>query len=144
MSDEGSRGESTGAVRSVGFIGLGNMGGRMARCLVSGGHDVLGFDTRPENIDDSGSRAAGSAKEVAAASDIVLLSLPHSRVVESVVRGDGGILANCRPGQIVVDLSTSEPRSTVALAAELAGDDVRAELEAYREDLKKVDRKSVV
>ncbi|MCZ4535946.1 NAD(P)-dependent oxidoreductase [Gordonia terrae] len=120
MSDEGSRGESTGAVRSVGFIGLGNMGGRMARCLVSGGHDVLGFDTRPENIDDSGSRAAGSAKEVAAASDIVLLSLPHSRVVESVVRGDGGILANCRPGQIVVDLSTSEPRSTVALAAELA------------------------
>jgi 3-hydroxyisobutyrate dehydrogenase len=105
----------------VGFIGLGNMGGRMSRCLVDAGHEVVGFDPDASRVSAAGARAAGSPAEVtAAAGDVVLLSLPDSRVVERVMRGDDGVLSALHSGQIVVDLSTASPRSTVALHEEAA------------------------
>lgn len=100
---------------SLGFIGLGNMGGRMASCLVRGGHPVLGYDTRPGNITACGATPAGSVAQVARSADVVLLSLPDSKVVESVVLGEDGLLAHARDGQIVIDLSTSAPASTIRL-----------------------------
>ena len=96
----------------IGFIGLGNMGGRMARCIARGGREVLGFDAREESIISAGATVADSGAAVMDASDIVLLSLPDSHVVEAVIYGDNGLLARARPGQIVVDLSTSAPAST--------------------------------
>jgi 3-hydroxyisobutyrate dehydrogenase len=96
----------------IGFIGLGNMGGRMTRCIVNAGREVLGFDARAENIAAAGATAAASPGDVAAGSDLVLLSLPDSRVVETVVYGDDGLLSHARAGQIVVDLGTSSPDST--------------------------------
>jgi 3-hydroxyisobutyrate dehydrogenase len=107
--------------RRVGFIGLGNMGGRMTRRLVGAGHAVLGYDPVPGRAAAAGAAAAGSVTEVASGSDCVLLSLPDSAVIESVVRGPGGILAAGRPGQVVVDLSTAAPSSSIALHGELAG-----------------------
>ena len=104
---------------SIGFIGLGNMGGRMTRRIVDAGVEVLGFDARTENISPTGASAATSAAEVADRSDIVFLSLPDSHVVEAVVLGDGGVAANVRPGTIVVDLSTSAPASTRRIHDEL-------------------------
>ncbi|GIE06926.1 NAD(P)-dependent oxidoreductase [Paractinoplanes durhamensis] len=104
----------------IGFAGLGNMGGRMSACIVRAGHPVLGYDLAAENVAAAGAKAAGSIGEVAAGSDIVLLSLPDSHVVESVVLGDDGVLAHARPGQIVVDLSTAAPDSTTRLHALLA------------------------
>ncbi len=96
----------------IGFIGLGNMGGRMTACILRAGKDVLGFDAKTENIGAVGATAAASAAAVIEGSDVVLLSLPDSRVVEAVVFGDDGLLAHARAGQVVVDLSTSAPEST--------------------------------
>jgi 3-hydroxyisobutyrate dehydrogenase len=103
--------------RQLGFIGLGNMGGRMTRRLVDAGIAVLGFDTAPDRAAACGARAAASIKEAVAFADVVLLSLPDSHVVEAVVEGADGVLANCRAGQTIVDLSTASARSTMRLSA---------------------------
>lgn len=103
----------------VGFIGLGNMGGRMTRCIVDAGVPVIGFDARPENVTDAGATPAGSVEELMDSADVILLSLPDSNVVESVVYGASGIAAHARAGQVVVDLSTSAPSSTRRIHADL-------------------------
>ncbi|KQR81470.1 3-hydroxyisobutyrate dehydrogenase [Burkholderia sp. Leaf177] len=100
----------------VGFIGLGNMGGRMTRRLVDAGLSVAGYDTVKERIDAAGAQAAHSIKDVMAFADVIMMSLPDSRVVETVVESDDGVLANSRAGQIVVDLSTASASSTIRLA----------------------------
>jgi 3-hydroxyisobutyrate dehydrogenase len=104
----------------VGFVGLGNMGGRMTRRLVDVGIPVLGFDPRAEQAAAAGATAAADVAEVAAASDVILMSLPDSTVVEKVVLGQDGILERGRSGQVVVDLSTSAVSSTVKLSALVA------------------------
>jgi 3-hydroxyisobutyrate dehydrogenase len=105
----------------IGFIGLGNMGGRMTRRLVDAGHPVLGFDPMPGRATAAGAAAAQSVTEVVQGCDCILLSLPDSPVIETVVRGEGGVLAAGRAGQVVMDLSTAAPSSSIALHAELAG-----------------------
>lgn len=102
----------------VGMIGLGNMGGRMARRLVDAGVEVVGHD--PVAAVDGVDAVAGPA-DVAARCPTVLLSLPDSTVVEPVVRA---LLPAASAGTTVVDLSTASPESTVALAAEAAQRDV--------------------
>ncbi|MGC1237332.1 MAG: NAD(P)-binding domain-containing protein, partial [Acidimicrobiales bacterium] len=97
---------------TIGFIGLGNMGGRMTKCIIRGGRDVLGFDANPSAIDGSGASGAASVAELTRASDFILLSLPDSHVVESVVFDDGGVLENIDSGKVVIDLSTAAPEST--------------------------------
>jgi len=104
----------------IGFIGLGNMGGRMTRRLVAAGYPVLGFDPVPGRAAAAGATPAASVGQVARGSDCILLSLPDSTVIESVVRANDGVLAVGRPGQVVVDLSTAAPASTIALHTELA------------------------
>jgi 3-hydroxyisobutyrate dehydrogenase len=104
----------------VGFVGLGNMGGRITRRIVESGHPVLGFDLDEARAEAVGASAAASVADVVEGSDVVLLSLPDSRAVEAVVLGEAGILATARTGQVVVDLSTSSPESTIRLHAALA------------------------
>lgn len=103
----------------IGFIGLGNMGGRMARRLVDTGHDVLGYDPAPDAAANAGAQPASSIREVVSGSDHILLSLPDSHVIETVVLADGGVLEGARTGQIVVDLSTAAPASTRMLHGRL-------------------------
>jgi len=98
--------------RAIGFVGLGNMGGRIARRLVDAGLTVVGTDVDPGAAGRAGATAASSPGEVGAECDIVLMSLPDSKVVEDVVLGRDGILPTAREGQVVVDLSTAEPGST--------------------------------
>jgi 3-hydroxyisobutyrate dehydrogenase len=102
---------------TVGVVGLGNMGGRIARRLVDGGEDVVGFDLDAGRAADAGARAAESLAEVAGEADVVLLSLPDSPAIEAVVEK---LEAHLRAGQVVVDLSTAAPRSTVAIHERLA------------------------
>jgi 3-hydroxyisobutyrate dehydrogenase len=104
----------------VGFIGLGNMGGRMSRCIVRSGAHVLGYDINPDVIAEAGATSAKSIADVVGSCEIVLLSLPDSQVVESVVLGPGGVLEHARAGQVVVDLSTSDPQSTRQIHDQLA------------------------
>ena len=98
----------------VGMIGLGNMGGRMARRLVDAGWEVVGYDPVAEC---PGVEAVSSPAEVAGRCTTVLLSLPDSTVVEPVVHE---LLTTASAGTTVVDLSTASPESTVALARDAA------------------------
>ncbi|GAA2243832.1 NAD(P)-dependent oxidoreductase [Herbiconiux moechotypicola] len=104
----------------IGFIGLGNMGGRMTRRLVDGGVEVLGFDMQRPAVEAAGATPADSAAEVAGASDVVFLSLPDSKVVERVVLQDGSFIPALAEGAVVVDLSTASPASTQRIQARLA------------------------
>ncbi|WEY43243.1 NAD(P)-dependent oxidoreductase [Paraburkholderia sp. SUR17] len=109
----------------IGFIGLGNMGGRMTRRLVDAGIAVLGYDAAPQRVAAAGAKVAGSIDEVVKFGDVVMMSLPDSKVVETVVEGEGGVLAHCRAGQIVVDLSTAAASSTTRLAERFAQEGVQ-------------------
>ena len=107
------------APAAIGVVGLGNMGGRIARVVVGRGTPVIGHDADPSKAAQAGAEPAVSLPALLDAVEVVLLSLPDSRVVESVVLGADGILARGHGGQIVVDLSTAAPSSTVALHAQL-------------------------
>ncbi len=113
------------AQRTVGFVGLGNMGGRMTGRLVETGIEVIGFDPRPGAAESCGARPADSPADVSRRARVLLMSLPDSRVVEPVVRGPDGLLAGSEPGATIVDLSTSSPASTASLHAEAAAAGVR-------------------
>lgn len=106
--------------KPIGFIGLGNMGGRIARRLVDAGYDVIGTDSMPGRAEASGATAARSLADVAQRTDLILLSLPDSHVVEAVVEGADGLLAHARSGQIVIDLSTAAASSTIRLSQRFA------------------------
>jgi 2-hydroxy-3-oxopropionate reductase len=106
----------------VGFIGLGIMGGHMARHL-AGRYELTVFDVDAAKIaalEAAGARGAASVTDVGAACDLVLLSLPSSEIVERVVTGDGGLLSSMRSGGAVIDTSTTEPTVTKRVAAKLA------------------------
>ncbi|MFJ2770576.1 3-hydroxyisobutyrate dehydrogenase [Streptomyces sp. NPDC087300] len=94
--------------RTIGFIGLGHMGGPMAANLVKAGHQVLGYDLMPELLDQAvgnGVTAAGSAAQAVATADVVITMLPAGRHVLGLYR-DEGLLAAARPGTLFVDCST--------------------------------------
>ena len=110
----------TARIPKIGFIGLGNMGGRMTGCIVRAGVEVLGFDSRAGAAEEVGASAAPTAAAVVAGCDVVLMSLPDSKVVETVVYSDPAFLEAVRPGQVIVDLSTSAPDSTRRIAADVA------------------------
>ncbi|WP_213941807.1 NAD(P)-binding domain-containing protein [Pseudomonas sp. dw_612] len=101
--------------KTIGFVGLGNMGGRMTRCLVDSGLTVLGYDPQPQRVHAAGAQLAASIREIADKADVILLSLPDSKVVEMVVEGVDGLLQHCREGQTIVDLSTAAASSTIRL-----------------------------
>lgn len=108
---------------TVGFIGLGNMGGAMATHLVEGGYDVTVFDLEEdarERLDDAGATVARDPAAVAEASDVVFLSLPTPDTVRAVVEGADGIEAGAHDGLILVDTTTSIPETTNTIADHLA------------------------
>jgi 3-hydroxyisobutyrate dehydrogenase len=109
-------------MKTVGVIGLGNMGRGMALSLRRGGYTVLGFDAAPGvagKLEEGGVSARASIADITRDSDVLILSLPTSAIVEEVVLGEGGVAANARPGLIVVDTTTAEPNSTRKVAAAL-------------------------
>ncbi len=112
------------AEQRLGVVGLGNMGGRIAARIAAAGRTVAGYDTDASRAPALGIDAAASVATLVESADVVLLSLPDSKVVEPVVEGPGGILAAARAGLVVVDLSTSNPSSTVRLAGVLAASGV--------------------
>ncbi|HUR19965.1 MAG TPA: NAD(P)-binding domain-containing protein [Vicinamibacterales bacterium] len=107
----------------IGFIGLGNMGCPMASNLHRKGFHVLAYDVSPARralLEETGAYIAPSNAAVAAESDVVFTMLPTSAVVEEVVLGAEGALANLRPGGVLVDMSTIDPLVTDVLAAAAA------------------------
>lgn len=110
--------------QKIGFIGLGLMGSAMVERLLSQGYTptVMGNKSRPR-IDAAvagGAVEASSAKELAAASDIVMLCMDTSASVEGRMLGDDGVIAGLKPGAVVIDFGTSLPASTKKLGALVA------------------------
>jgi 3-hydroxyisobutyrate dehydrogenase-like beta-hydroxyacid dehydrogenase len=110
---------------TLGFVGVGRMGGPMAMRLLDAGRELCVFDTNAEALAPLAARGAtiaGSAEQVASAAGVVLMSLPTPPVVQAVSLGDGGILRGGRV-KTLIDLSTTGPSvaSTVAQAAAARG-----------------------
>ena len=109
-------------LKKVGLIGLGNMGRGMALTLKRKGFELVGTDvsiaTR-ESLAKEGISVRETIGEVVSECDLVILSLPTAAIVEQVVSGPNGILANAKPGLLVVDTSTSHPETTRRLARAL-------------------------
>jgi 3-hydroxyisobutyrate dehydrogenase-like beta-hydroxyacid dehydrogenase len=95
--------------QAVGVIGLGTMGGQIGRHLLAAGYQVTGRDVVPERAAEhaaAGGAAAGSPARVAAAADILILSLPSVASFDDVISGPGGLAGAARPGQAVIEAST--------------------------------------
>jgi 3-hydroxyisobutyrate dehydrogenase len=99
----------------IGFVGLGNMGFPMAERLAEAGYTVRGYDADPA-VRAKFAGAVASAEAAADSAAAVLLVLPHSAVVRSVLLDDG-LLAHLAPGAVLIDMSSSEPVQTRELAA---------------------------
>jgi 3-hydroxyisobutyrate dehydrogenase-like beta-hydroxyacid dehydrogenase len=108
---------------TIGFIGVGLMGQGMAKNLLIKGHPlvVMGHRNRApvERLVALGATEAHTPRELAAQCDIVHLCVTGSPQVEANLRGAQGVLASGKRGLIVIDCSTSNPVSTLALGAEL-------------------------
>jgi 3-hydroxyisobutyrate dehydrogenase-like beta-hydroxyacid dehydrogenase len=105
-----------------GFIGLGRMGGAMARRLVDAGHRVVAYDPSAPActaLASLGARIAPGARAVADAAPIMFLSLPTPEIVVDVVLGANGAIGGSRL-EVCVDLSTSGPAAAIRLATALA------------------------
>lgn len=108
----------------IGFIGVGLMGHGMAKNILEGGYELcIKGNRNREPVEDLVGRGATeitSPREMAERCDIIHLCLSNSAQVEAIMRGEDGILAGMRAGLIVVDATTADPVSTMALAGELS------------------------
>src|SRR6266545_2282921 len=108
-----------GLVAELGFVGLGVMGGGIARRLLDAGHAVSGYNRTREKarwLIDAGMRWADSPREVAEASDVVFTMVTDTRAVKAVTEGPDGLLAGLGPGKVYVDMSTASPANSRVLA----------------------------
>lgn len=111
---------------NIAFIGLGNMGGPMAKNLVKAGHKVHVFDLSAAAVADVvevGALAAASVPEAVKDVEFVVTMLPAGKHVKSVYTGEAGIMSHARKGTLFIDSSTIDVDSAreVAAAAEAAG-----------------------
>jgi len=103
----------------VGFIGLGVMGGGIARRLLDAGHDLAGWNRTKEKaapLVDAGMVWCDSPREVAARSEVVFSMVTNVAALEAVTDGPDGVLAGLGPGKVYVDMSTVSPAASRALA----------------------------
>ncbi|WP_380055545.1 NAD(P)-dependent oxidoreductase [Falsihalocynthiibacter sp. SS001] len=107
----------------IGFIGLGLMGGNMVENLQKRGFELVVMDLNQDAVDAvlkrGNAKQAATPKELAEASDIVMLCLTTSEVVEKIVYGDEGILAGIKKDAVLIDFGTSIPASTRKIGADL-------------------------
>jgi len=109
--------------RSLGYVGLGMMGGGMATHLVKQGWRVTVYDLNEaavEAVMEFGAERGASPKDVAARSDIVISSLANPAIVEAVALGEDGIIHGARSGTVYIDMSSIEPTTTRRIGAALA------------------------
>ena len=113
-------------IRTIGFIGIGNMGAPMAANLKRGGFEVVAFDldhARAEAFASANdARATDRLAELGKASDAIVTMLPTGREVRDALftMQDGALASNLRPGAIVIDMSSADPVGTRTLGHDLA------------------------
>ncbi len=131
----------------IGWIGTGVIGASMCGHLLRAGFAATVFNrtkAKAESLLAAGAAWAESPKAVAAASDVVFTIVGYPADVRRVILGPDGALAGCKPGDIVVDMTTSEPSlaleiaesaarlGVLAIDAPVSGGDVGAEKRASR------------
>ena len=108
----------------LGFVGLGTMGGRMARRLLDAGHHVTGYNrtrSRAQWLVDMGMVLADTPRAVADVSEVTFSMMANDDALLAVTEGDDGVLAGMTSGKVYVDMSTVSPQISRELAARTAG-----------------------
>jgi 3-hydroxyisobutyrate dehydrogenase len=108
---------------TVGFIGLGIMGGGMARNLLQAGYPLWVWNRTPgrmEPLVQAGARPAASPADLAAHCQVVITCVSDTPDVEQVILGEDGVIHGARPGALVIDMSTISPHATRVIAGRLA------------------------
>ncbi len=105
----------------IGFIGLGIMGVPMAANILKGGHQLFAHDHKPLPADlaGQGAVACASGREVAQQADIIIIMVPDTPHVASVLFDEGGVAQGLAGGKIVVDMSSISPIETKQFAARI-------------------------
>jgi len=110
-------------MKKIGFIGLGVMGGPMAKNLLAAGYPLTVWNRTRSKMEEPvslGASAAGSPREVAENSDVAIIMVGDSPDVEEVVLGPSGVIEGARPGLVVIDMSSISPIATRRIAEALA------------------------
>ena len=113
-------------IKTVGFIGLGNMGVPMAANIRRGGYEVIGFDldtARAKKFaEDNDARATDQLADLGNTCDAIVTMLPTGREVRDALftMQDGALAANLKPGSFIIDMSSADPVGTRELGKELA------------------------
>ncbi|HEU4782426.1 MAG TPA: NAD(P)-dependent oxidoreductase [Ktedonobacterales bacterium] len=108
---------------TLGFIGLGAMGGRVTKRLLDAGYEVVGFNRTPAKAQwllAVGMRWANTPRDVAESAEIIFTMVTNTDALETVVQGPNGVLAGLRPGKIYIDMSTVSPSKSRELADQVA------------------------
>lgn len=111
-------------IEKIAVIGLGMMGTPIATLLLKAGYAVSGYDIVKKQMSDLaplGLKPAKSPKEAAEGAHLVLLSLANWAILREAVEGKEGVLEGAHRGQIILDMSTSPPEGTIAMAEIMAG-----------------------
>ena len=108
----------------IGFVGLGIMGLPMAKNLMKAGHELTVFDINKDAVRDvvaAGAKEAGTNREVAESSDLVITMVPNSPHVRAAVFGENGLAEEMKSGvSVLIDMSSIDPVESRAIASELA------------------------
>ncbi len=108
---------------TIGFIGLGAMGSRIAARLIDAGHQVYGTNRTPEKAQplvDHGLKWLDTPREVAAAADVVFSMVTDNEALQAIADGPDGMLAGLGPGKVYVDMSTVSPQASRELSGRVA------------------------
>ncbi|MDP9257284.1 MAG: NAD(P)-dependent oxidoreductase [Actinomycetota bacterium] len=107
----------------IGYVGLGVMGGGVARRLLEAGHEVTGHNrtrSKAEPLIADGMRFADTPRAAAELSDVVFSMVTNTQALAAVTEGLDGILAGLGPGKVYVDMSTVSPAASRELAERVA------------------------
>ena len=97
---------------NLGFIGLGVMGGRLAKRLIDAGHTVIGHNRTKSKADwllEAGMAWGDTPRVVAETADVTLSMVTNTKAVLAITGGPGGVIAGLTPGKIYIDMSTVSP-----------------------------------
>jgi 3-hydroxyisobutyrate dehydrogenase-like beta-hydroxyacid dehydrogenase len=107
----------------IGYVGLGVMGGGIARRLLEAGHQVTGYNrtrSKAESLIADGMEFADTPRVSAERSDVIFSMVTNTAALAAVTEGPDGILAGLAPGKVYVDMSTVSPAASRTLAERVA------------------------
>jgi 3-hydroxyisobutyrate dehydrogenase-like beta-hydroxyacid dehydrogenase len=110
-------------VANLGYIGLGAMGGSMAKRLLEAGHSIIGYNrtrSKAEWLLEHGMQWGATPRAVAEGSEVVFSMVSDTTALQAVTRGEHGILAGLGPGKVYVEMSTVSPAASRELADQVA------------------------